>query len=534
MSSPESESAFSGAVGFFDAPSETRGRANSLGDGGAMGFFEFLDERTLGLVQAAFHFDGTKESKKLNWSELEAMLQDNPMMAKLVLRACHLRPVNLQVLSGSLMALHNLQTLDLSQNALGVAGVTALTDSCRGNVSLSELRLSQILAEVAPAEFDAVCQIFEDFPSLKLLDLSKNNLSAELLRSIAVAAGKHDHLQELHLEDNNITIALATTILHALRDSTSLQLLHLDSLSDGKPEKKEALTPTKRRGPDPTAKPPRTRSSVRVLISTLRSSLSTNTASSSNPTSLGGSKTTLIEALAHNLSLRVISMDESWTSRELDSMLFQNGALWKLRDSTSPGRADVAGRSLSFVPGVILSLTHMTELDLSLNALRVVPESFTVLSSLTWLSLERNEIGPLAIPVHLVALRKLKHLNVTGNPFAADLSRDVAPGDVSAIMGWMLSQGAILMAPQVVVTLFLLFFCFFLPPFFLSFFLSLFYFIFISLFLCFFLWVLLVVVGGWRWLVVRVGRQVMALTGRILMCCCCTLVVYMNIGVFVA
>jgi serine/threonine protein kinase/Leucine-rich repeat (LRR) protein len=401
---------FAGAVGFFDSPETSevpsKRRANSF-DNGVMGFFECLDseaEKTLGVSQSSFAFDGDLMRKTIGWEELASVLSHNPELLKVIIKNNELRSTDLQVLSGTLMKFHHLTVIDFSGNPLGIRGLSILLDCCRANMELLELHLSRIrLGEVQEQDYEVVCRTLDDFPSLHVLNLSHNNLPADLLRIFVSSVSEHKCISRLYLEYNNISAANASELLRFLPENRSLHTLYMSSRqSHSTSSMRKPLSLLKRRG-------------------------------------VVQGKVAVVEALAHNLALRNVKIEgiPVHDQTKVAMILSQNESLWAHRESGRVGNASISGRGLNYIHPLLLSLVHLCELDLSHNSIESVPKEIVGLKALTWLSLEKNEISSASVPFHLQELKKLRYLNLSGNPMVSELPRDVAPDNCASIISWL-------------------------------------------------------------------------------------------------
>jgi Leucine-rich repeat (LRR) protein len=397
---------FAGAVGFFDAPqsSPRQQRARSVSDSGAMGFFDVLDpvsEIAIGYKQAAFVFDGsTASGVSLDRDELASVLNNNSSsLGKLIVRNNQLTSTDFQVLSGSLLRLHQLCIMDFSGNPLGVNGLVTLLDCCRGNVGLSELHLASIgLSDRVADDYECVCRTLDDFPALQVLDLSDNGLGSDVVRAIGLSASEHPCLQVLRLERNNVSVATAVGILQYLSGNITLHTLIVGE--EGKPNSR-AITMKS------------------LLKRTFRHE-----------------KDALADALVSNIALRTLQVDSISTHdmSKVRAILLQNQNIWSLREGGKLIRADLSQRGLKSVHSFLFTLTHVVELDLSGNSLSALPESLTSLKNLQWLSVENNLIPSTALPFHLCCLRKLRVLLISGNPFASELPKNIAIDNCPALL----------------------------------------------------------------------------------------------------
>ena len=393
---------FAGAVGFFDAPESKKERHNSF-DRGAKGFFDVLDER----ASTAYVYDAnlTSGSRKVGWEELVRILSQNMEMKRIVVKNNGLRSSEMSVMSGTMMKFHNLRIIDFSGNPLGVRGLATLLDCCRSNIDLSELILSDVsLNDIAEQDFDVVCRALDDFPSLCTLNLSGNALPSDLVRAIAVSASEHPHLNRLYLERNSITPACAMEVLRLIANNVQLHTLY--------------MTSSQQRSRGTTA----ARNPLSILQKAFRSG-----------------KVSLVDAFTSNVALRNIRLDSIATHDQarVNMILAQNENLWAQREGSRIGRASVASRGLRFVPPILFTLVHVTDLDLSHNAIEVVPKEFAQLKSLQVLLMDKNEITFATLPYALLDLRKLRQVTFAGNPFAADLPRDVSPDAWSQVSKWL-------------------------------------------------------------------------------------------------
>lgn len=397
---------FVGAVGFFDAqyPSPQLERSQSL-SGAAVGFFGALDaaaEKVLGFRQGAIVFESSAE---FDLDDLASDLSLNgSYLTRLVVRDCGLKPSDVQVISWSLMKLHQLISLDFSKNPLGEKGVSILLDSCKGNVALAEIFLSCVGLNQAE-DVQVFARILDDFPSLQTLDLSNNGLSSEALRVLGISISEHQCLEVLSLQKNSISVSNAICLVQCLVGNVVLHTLLLGE----------------------EARPNARSSNVKTLLKR----------------AFKHEKDTLSKLLLSNFSLRNVSVD-GLSSQELSRIsttLAQNKRLWEIRNGQAQNmsRADLARRGLVAIPVFLFSMVHISELDLSGNALEAVSDKLCSLKSLRWLSLADNLIKLSGIPFHLTSLKKLRHLIVNGNPFVSDLPKGMLIDDCSALLGWFSS-----------------------------------------------------------------------------------------------
>lgn len=417
----EDVAAFAGAVGFFDADTFTNKKRHDSIDHGAMGFFECLDnkaELALGVSQTNFTHDGNND-RVMEWTELvEVLSKSGSGIQRVVIRNNKLTSPDMQVLSGLLINFHQLQVIDLSGNPLGLRGVNTLLDCCRGHADLAELHLAEVgLGDVAEHDYDNICAI-DDFPSLRVLDLSANNLSLDCIRVLMQSVSEHPRLERLALERNNVSFSAVGEFLRLLRVNTCLQTLLLSSTRS----KAAAANP------------------LRLLKRTARKK----------------SANSFVEQLVANFSIRNLQVDGLGAQElaKLGMVMQQNETLWQQRNVSRPTRLVLSQRGVSYMHPIIFTLTHLVELDFSNNALEAVPAAITMLKSLVWLSLEKNDISGFAMPLHLVECKKIRHLNLLGNPLVADLPKDVPADNCPALMGCFrmyLSGGGEIYEPQLAV-----------------------------------------------------------------------------------
>jgi Leucine-rich repeat (LRR) protein len=399
---------FAGAVGFFDASeASTVDRRRDSFDFGTMGFFECLDnkaEKALGVSQTTFSHDGGASGASMEWSDLAAELGKNPALVKLSVRNNKLLSADMQVLAGTLMKFHQLQVIDFSGNPLGIRGLATLLDCCRGNMELSELHVADIgIGDVAEHEFEIVSRTLDDFPSLRVLNLSGNNLSIDLMRTLALSVNEHPRLNRLYLERNNVSAANVADILRFLPGNVQLHTLYASN------QRGKGRSTTVMGNP------------LRLLKRGFRG---------------GGSKLALVEAITHNMALRNVQIDglSAQEQSRVSAVLAQNEQLWAMRNADGGGmRLLMASRGIGYMPDILFGLTLLGELDFSNNNLEAVPMQILSLKNLQWLSLEKNDIPSAALPVHLVELKKLRYLNLLGNPCAADLPKDCPADNYSAL-----------------------------------------------------------------------------------------------------
>ena len=367
-----------------------------------MGFFECLDNKAnkvLGMSQTDFSHNLSETNQEiLGWSELVEQLSQKPSLETIRVRNNKLCSADMQVLSGTLMRYHQLHVMDFSGNPLGIRGLATLLDCCRGNMELKELHLADLglSAEMSEADCEVVCRTFDDFPSLQVLDLSGNNLSLDLLRTLALSINDHPNLHRLYLERNGVVAATAPEILRFISSNVVLHTIHFGN-SKGKGLKNRGGTTLAKSSP----------------LKMLKRGFKTV------------NKLALVEALSHNVSIRSLQLDgvTAQEQSKIVAFLQQNEQIWAHRANNALIRVSLSGRQLNYVPPSICTLEMLSELDLSNNALEAVPLEITRLKLLSWLSLEKNEIHHSAAPFHLLELKKLRYLNLSGNPMVADLPR---------------------------------------------------------------------------------------------------------------
>ena len=116
-----------------------------------------------------------------------------------------------------------LKTLSLSKNGLTREVAKGLADIIKDSTLLEELFLADNDLKLwAPV----ILQALKWKSHLKTLDLSKNNITSDLVTDLADVIHSNTHLQTLNLAENNLQSS-ATVILDALKGNSNLKMLNL-------------------------------------------------------------------------------------------------------------------------------------------------------------------------------------------------------------------------------------------------------------------------------------------------------------------
>ena len=119
----------------------------------------------------------------------------------------------------------SLGVIDLSHNAIGIAGCAALATALMGNIRLDELRLAscRIDDKCAHKIMPAIGECY----GLEVVDLSSNEIGVSGSVSVAEMIERTDHLETFNLSWNKLRPAGCRRVIRALKENQTLHRLGL-------------------------------------------------------------------------------------------------------------------------------------------------------------------------------------------------------------------------------------------------------------------------------------------------------------------
>uniref|UniRef100_A0A383V7A5 Protein kinase domain-containing protein n=1 Tax=Tetradesmus obliquus TaxID=3088 RepID=A0A383V7A5_TETOB len=125
----------------------------------------------------------------------------------------------------------SVQSLDLSYNAIGAAGITALAQAAHHWPQLQDLYLN--MNSIGAAGVTALAQAAQHWPNLHSLKLNCNSIGGACVTALVQAAPHWPNLQSLDLSANTIGDAGATALVQAALHWPNLQTLGLGGCNIG-------------------------------------------------------------------------------------------------------------------------------------------------------------------------------------------------------------------------------------------------------------------------------------------------------------
>ncbi|XP_065913984.1 protein NLRC5-like isoform X2 [Dysidea avara] len=157
-------------------------------------------------------------------NDLADVIKNNTCLEELYLGNNDLRS-SVTIVLQSLKTVSDLTVLDLNNNNMSVAVAEDLSDVIKCNVCLEELYLS---SNNLQSSVVVVLQALREICSLRVLDLSDNNLSKAVVNDFADMIGNNPCIEQLYLGDNSLQSS-AAVILQALKRVSNLRVLDLDN-----------------------------------------------------------------------------------------------------------------------------------------------------------------------------------------------------------------------------------------------------------------------------------------------------------------
>ena len=191
---------------------------------------------------------------RCNHHQLANALHINKSIENIILRYCLINNDIAKVLSSCYINCHNLQSLtitdcmfkrnqlailvifkalkensklkvlNLSRNNLTGQVADDLANVTKNNPSLEELYLSQ---NDLRSSATVILQALKENSQLKVLDLNSNNMTGQVAEDLANVIKNNSYLEKLGLENNNLGSS-ASVILQALKENSQLKVLDLD------------------------------------------------------------------------------------------------------------------------------------------------------------------------------------------------------------------------------------------------------------------------------------------------------------------
>ncbi|XP_065900976.1 leucine-rich repeat-containing protein 74B-like [Dysidea avara] len=130
-------------------------------------------------------------------------------------------------------SLHNtsLEELDMSQNAIGQDGATAIAQAITNNKTLKQLNIS--ICEITAIGATAIANSLLHNTSLEELHMSCNAIGEDGATAIAQAITNNKTLKQLNISKCEITATGATAIANSLLHNTSLEVLYMSNNAIG-------------------------------------------------------------------------------------------------------------------------------------------------------------------------------------------------------------------------------------------------------------------------------------------------------------
>ena len=154
--------------------------------------------------------------------DLAGVIEQNPCLQELHLDYNDLNSFTMVVLR-ALQEIRTLKLLDLSGNSMMSVVAQDLADVIEQNPCLEELHLA---GNDLNSSAIVVLRALQEIRTLKLLNLSSNNMTSVVAQDLADVIEQNPCLEELHLADNDLNSS-AIVVLQALQEITTLKLLDL-------------------------------------------------------------------------------------------------------------------------------------------------------------------------------------------------------------------------------------------------------------------------------------------------------------------
>ena len=154
--------------------------------------------------------------------DLACVIKSNSCLKKLYLSGNDLKSSGVVILQ-ALQGITALKVLDLSFNHMTSVIAKELVDIIKRNPCLEELHLAY---NDLNSSTIVVLQALQEISTLKLLDLRGNNMTSVVAQDLAGVIEQNPCLEKLHLADNDLSSS-AIVILQALQAITTLKLLDL-------------------------------------------------------------------------------------------------------------------------------------------------------------------------------------------------------------------------------------------------------------------------------------------------------------------
>ena len=147
-------------------------------------------------------------------------------LESLLISDCKWSGVNSSITSilQSLKEISTLKILNLSCNNLSGEVTKDLADIIYSNASITALYLSN---NNIKSMASVVLQALKDVSTLEVLDLDNNNMSGEVSKELAGVINSNPLLKELHLSNNDLQSSVID-VLHALQKLSKLEVLNLN------------------------------------------------------------------------------------------------------------------------------------------------------------------------------------------------------------------------------------------------------------------------------------------------------------------
>ena len=157
--------------------------------------------------------------------ELAAILSCNDVMQQLWLRGNQLNTAGAMFILSSLEHISTLRVLDLSLNNIGYQSADSVAAVIYSNPTLEQLWLDgNGLLDTGVIQ---ICRALKHVNKLRVLSLCSNGISDDSAEELSAAISSNDLLEDLLLGSNNLQHVRICTIVHSLNNLVRLRKLDL-------------------------------------------------------------------------------------------------------------------------------------------------------------------------------------------------------------------------------------------------------------------------------------------------------------------
>lgn len=275
---------------------------------------------------------------------------------------------------------HSLQTLDLSDNDLGIKTLVQWISALEGISSLAELVLVSTglrdTGEVSENQLWSHLLGDKCVFQLRHLNVAKNDLGDACFAALAIHLCSNKSLTSLVLDENPVSQNGQALVMISLRENSVLQALSMRN-----------MPPLRRGAPKTPLKLP----------------------------FIHSPRTAVLEVLVCNLSLLSLTVD-IWCFGDQEEYLMLALLAITQNANVSESSISLSSRQMKWIPVRVFCFPHLKTLDISHNELEALPWSLIKLQLLETLNVSHNKLSRDAMPVHLTFLPRLRSLDVSGNP----------------------------------------------------------------------------------------------------------------------